>query len=241
MGHSGGDAALKNFSGQFKALADKYAAMDTWADCLVFHNGGDEYAAVCYPPDVPGLVSFMKELALIEYCDKGTEPGYEETQVHSWTRAGAVVREASLMKETNAEGYVCVQEADKLEGLLSSLIDLPRGEGAPPLSQQPWLRTGQPNEPRLVLQNGMVKIEMAGGNQAGQIIHLTSEEVGPGVPDGVHHGGNWLVWSRSGRVDGALPPQPAGGGNQPEGRSGITISRRSKLGNSAAKSRKIML
>merc|ERR1712100_473722 len=82
----------------------------------------------------------MEELARIEYVEEGTEPGHEGDKVHSWVRAGAVVRPVKYMqsKDKHSGKYVCIQEADTLEGVVSSIINLPRGEGAPALAKKPW-------------------------------------------------------------------------------------------------------
>jgi GGDEF domain-containing protein len=183
MGHSGGDGALTDFSRQFKALADKHSTKGSWGTCQAFHSGGDEYSIICSPPDRRSLVAFVKELAQVEYRGIGTEPGYKGDQIHSWVRAGAVVREAQLMraKDTDTGKFTCEIEADNLEGQVSSLINLPRGEPAPPLSAKPWLQSRAVEE---------------------------KKRQGAGHGIGITYGGNYLVWSRPGPVDTDLLPKP---------------------------------
>ena len=85
----------------------------------------------------------MEELAQIEYIGTGTEPGHEDEQVYSWVRAGAVVRPIEFMQSKHPESgkYICTQEADTLEGVVSAIINLPRGEAAPSLTTKPWLNS----------------------------------------------------------------------------------------------------
>ena len=103
---------------------------------------------LCCPPDLPGLKDFVVELANIEYIGTGTEPGYEGEIVNSWVRVGAVVRPVQFMqdKDQGSGNYVCIQEADTLEGMVSTLINLPRGQGAPALATKPWLKSVQANK-----------------------------------------------------------------------------------------------
>ena len=126
LGHDGGDEALKHFSGQFKALVES-SEFAQWDNCRVFHNGGDEYAILCQPPDQDALKSLMQKLGAIEFNKAaGTEPGYENESVTSWTRAGAVMRKVTNQQQIDE----CVKDADSLEGMVSEHINLPRGKPA---------------------------------------------------------------------------------------------------------------
>jgi GGDEF domain-containing protein len=97
MGHGGGDVALKDFASQFKAHCQRHECLASWRECAAYHNGGDEFAMICSPPDLPALRGFVEELAKIEYIGTGTEPGCVGELVHSWVRAGAVVRPVQHM------------------------------------------------------------------------------------------------------------------------------------------------
>jgi GGDEF domain-containing protein len=48
MGHGGGDVALTDFSFKFKTHCEMQAS---WRECTAYHNGGDEYAMICIPPN----------------------------------------------------------------------------------------------------------------------------------------------------------------------------------------------
>ena len=148
MGHGGGDVVLINLSSQFKALCETRASKASWRECAAYHNGGNEFTMICSPPDLPALKGFVVELAKIEFIGTGSEPGHVGEKVHSWVCAGAVVRLVHLMqtKDDKTGQYVCIQEAGTLEGVLSTLINLPHGEGAPALATKPWLKSAQVNK-----------------------------------------------------------------------------------------------
>ena len=131
LGHEGANELIKYFADEIKAEVDKWHQNHaiTGSKSTVYRQGGDEYAAVCYPKARADLDCLVCKLASISWTGKATEPTHKDTECHSWLRLGVVWKVGATVAEADR------LEAQVKENLKAAGAKLAKGKPAPSLQE----------------------------------------------------------------------------------------------------------